>query len=58
MGIAKNALVCVDVVLTSVMVDTKKFNVSLTCEQVLLTTEPQSKRGVRVFGNLAVVPDA
>ena len=56
-GIGKNAQVCVDVVLTSVMVDAKKFHVSLTCEQVLVMTEPSSKRGVGVFGNLAVVPE-
>ena len=55
--IAKNALVCVDVVLTSVMVDAKKFHVSLTCEQVLVMAELQSKRGVAVFGDLAVVPE-
>ena len=53
--IEKNAEVCVDVVLSSVMLSRSSFNVSLTCEQVLVTAAARPARGVGVFGDIVLM---
>ena len=49
--IAKNAELCVDVVMTSVMLGNRSFNVSLTAEQVLLCGAVEGpSAGIKTFG--------
>lgn len=52
--IDKNAEVCVDVVMSSVMLSRSSFNVSLTCEQVLVSAATKVARGVGVFGEITL----
>lgn len=52
--IEKHVEVCVDVVLSSVMLSRSSFNVSLTCEQVLVAAAAKTARGVDVFGDIVL----
>ena len=54
MTFVKNAEVCVDVVMSSVMLSRSSFNVSLTCEQVLVAAAAKTARGVGVFGDIVL----
>ena len=54
--IVKNSELCVDVLMTSVMLGNRSFNVSLTAEQVLLTTAAEApSAGITRFGNNIVL---
>lgn len=57
--ITRNAAVCLDVRLSSVMLMNKSFSVSLECDQVLVVSSNGSDDGrdVSVFGNLTVVEE-